>query len=634
LYLKVIFKQEKGKECRTPFYRLVESYRYDDMVRQQTILHLGKLDELPDVEHKKQLAKRIDDLVRQSRTGMQCLFVSDNEVVEKLAHSFFEQMKLSKKIDLCRDSNRQVVDLETVRNKDVKEVGAEWLCKQTLDQLKVKDLLKQNHWSDEQINLAYTHIISKASKPASEYKTSSWIKQNSAICELTGYDVSKITKDKLYGIAKDLYAVKDKLERHLSTTTNELFDLEDKIILYDLTNTYFEGSMRKSKLAKYGRSKEKRNDAKLIVMAAVVNVEGFLKYSEIFEGNLTDSKSLIQIIEKLSSNTDDQSVNSHKQIVVMDAGIANVDNLKILKEKGYDYMCVSRGGMSKYQLDMNAKETEVKDNKGQSIKLQKVTMPDSTDTFVQVKSINKGLKESGMNSRFSQKFEEGLIEISRSLTKRNGTKKLNKVWERIGRLKQKYSSATKYYDIQTPVDANNIVTSIDYKIIDKDKKEGVYLLRTTLNTDNEKTLWTIYNCIREIESTFRILKTDLDLRPIYHKSDDASKAHLHLGILAYWLVNTVRYQLKQKGINHNWQEVVRIMNTQKAVTTTMVNEYNQTIVIRQCSEPTQESLVIYNALNFKSKPFSKKKFVVPPDKIQKTKLNVEEELRDISCNVG
>ena len=99
---------------------------------------------------------------------------------------------------------------------------------------------------------------------------------------------------------------------------------------------------------------------------------------------------------------------------------------------------------------------------------------------------------------------------------------------------------------------------------------------------------------------------------------------LHLGLLGYWLVNTVRYQLKQKGINHNWQEIVRIMNTQKTVTTTMVNQYEQTIVIRQCSEPTEQTTAIYNALNYKIKPFSQLKFVVPPDKIKKTETLINQ----------
>ena len=143
------------------------------------------------------------------------------------------------------------------------------------------------------------------------------------------------------------------------------------------------------------------------------------------------------------------------------------------------------------------------------------------------------------------------------------------------------------------------------------KKEGYYLLRTTLDEKDEQVQWTIYNIIREIEATFRTLKTDLDLRPIYHKKDDASMAHLHLGLLAYWVVNTIRYQLKQKGIKNEWRDIVRIMNTQKIVTTTMENEYDQQIIIRQCSEPAEEVTKIYTALQYKSKPFSRRKSVVP-----------------------
>ena len=127
---------------------------------------------------------------------------------------------------------------------------------------------------------------------------------------------------------------------------------------------------------------------------------------------------------------------------------------------------------------------------------------------------------------------------------------------------------------------------------------------------DEHTFWTIYNTIREIEYTFRVLKTDLDLRPIYHKTDDASMAHLHLSLLAYWLVATIRYQLKQQGIKSDWREIVRKMNTQKCVTTSMENNNQKTISIRQCTEPTNDVKEIYDKLKYKYKPFSRKKTVV------------------------
>jgi len=119
---------------------------------------------------------------------------------------------------------------------------------------------------------------------------------------LAGYDKEQVTKDKLYGISKQLYREKEGLENYLSKCTNELFNLEDKIILYDLTNTYFEGRMIDSKFAKFGRSKEKRTDAKLIVLAVIVNTEGFLKYSDIFEGNTSDCATLQTVITKLNKN--------------------------------------------------------------------------------------------------------------------------------------------------------------------------------------------------------------------------------------------------------------------------------------------------------------------------------------------
>jgi hypothetical protein len=149
---------------------------------------------------------------------------------------------------------------------------------------------------------------------------------------------------------------------------------------------------------------------------------------------------------------------------------------------------------------------------------------------------------------------------------------------------------------------------------------GVYFIRTNLKPKDEQTLWTIYNTIREIESTFRCLKTDLDLRPIYHRNDTATMAHLHLGILAYWMVNTIRHQLKANKINLNWQEIVRITNTQKIITTYAKNQNDETVYIRRCSEPNQKVKAIYQSLKFKNYPFVKRKSVVHSSELKKNNL--------------
>ena len=619
MFLKRVVKRNKTTGVDKIIYRLCESYRFDNTVRHETILHLGTLEELPDVEQKRSLLIRIYELIKQSHTGIQSLFIPEDATVEKWAQHFFALIEEKQRMDIAAGKDYQPIDMGTVRNKNIREVGTEWLCMQALEQLKIAGFLRQKGWQEEQIKLALTHIISRSAYPASELRTTEWIKQNSSVCEITGYPVDQITKDKLYTISHQLYEVKDSLEKHLSTRTNELFDLNDQLILYDLTNTYYEGSMRGSKIVRFGRSKEKRNDAKLVVLAVVVNAEGFLKYSQIFEGNIADNKTLKEIIEQLGSRT---SWLDRKPIVVLDAGIATEDNLKLLREHHFEYMCVSRSNRNNYKVDTTCNPVEIIDKNKQPITLQKVTVEGSNDNWLRVHSKAKALKESGMNSRFSQRYEQTLTQIKESLGKKGGVKKQDKVWERIGRLKAKYPGTNKHYEINTAINDEGIVTDITWQQKPVATIAGYYLLRTTLDQTQERTQWTIYNTIREIEATFRVLKTDLDLRPIFHKTDAAAMAHLHLGLLAYWVVNTIRHQLKQKGIKNEWRDLVRIMNTQKLVTTTMQNQYEQHLVIRQCSEPTLEAKAIYEALNYKLQPFTRKKSVVPPPEIKKMESTV------------
>jgi hypothetical protein len=617
MFIKPLVKYNKSTKQRYNIYQLCESYRLDGRVRHRIIVGLGKLEELPSEGQKKLLGKRIEDLLtgRTNRLPLPPLGVE----VEKLAYYYYGEIKKKHRYDTgCEGKDWQTVDMSTLKNKDGREVGAEWLCKQAFDQLDISVFLRQKGWTEENISLAATHIISRAVYPASELKTVSFVKENSAVCEITGYQKEKITKDKLYKISHDLYSVKDGLENYLSKRTNELFDIDDKIIIYDLTNTYFEGRMENSKLAKFGRSKEKRKDARLIVLAIVINPEGFLKYSNIFEGNMADNKTLETIVDSLSRET---SFTSRRPMVVIDAGIATDENLKMLKRKHYNYMCVSRSNLKEYYADTSSSPVEIKDKRNQPIELMKVrTNKEDGDNYLWVKSKAKALKENSMNGLLSQRFEEGIQSINEGINKKGGTKKLDKVHQRVGRLKQKYPSVHKYYDITVTDDGNGTATSISCrhkKGEDPDKKAGIYFLRTTLDEKKEKTLWDIYNVIREVEYTIRVLKTDLDLRPIYHKTDEAAMAHLHLGLLAYWLVATIRYQLKQKGYKHDWKEIVRIMNTQKCVTTSVKDIKEETISIRQCTGPTLKVKQIYDLVGYKYVPFYRKKSVVLPEEIFK-----------------
>lgn len=181
-----------------------------------------------------------------------------------------------------------------------------------------------------------------------------------------------------------------------------------------------------------------------------------------------------------------------------------------------------------------------------------------------------------------------------------------------------------YYDIEVSLTPDNqIVTAVHWskneqRYAQKEALLGLYFLRTSLLLEDEVMIWNIYNTIREIESSFRTLKTDLDLRPIYHKSDAATMAHLHLGLLAYWVVNTIRCKLKAHGINSNWQEIVRIGNTQKIITTHGTNLSGANIGVRKCSEPSEQLKNIQSNLQLKPKPFTKRKSVVHKPKLKKS----------------
>jgi transposase len=614
MYFKFSLRYNNGE--LDAYYRLVESYRNESgRVCHRTILNLGFISKEYDVEELNRTAKQLTERYK----SRQSLFATEDSKVASFVEALWQRIIDEKRLDLdSYDPASRQVDADSLRHSNVREIGSEWLCHQTFEELGIGQALEDAGFSPQEVQLAATQIISRAVYPASELKTTSWIKENSAVCELTGYDMNKITKDKLYNSALRLYGVKDQLEQHLSHKTNELFDLSDKIVLYDLTNTYFEGRYENSRIAKYGRSKEKRNDAKLVVLALVVNIYGFIKYSCIHEGNMSDSANLSAVIDKLSRCT-----NAQHPVVVMDAGIATEKNLEMIKAKGYHYLCVSKTKLKDYEMVRGRLTVLMETKTKRHVRLKAVCNADSRDYYLEVASQDKYETADSMRRQFEERFEMELEKIAASLQRKGGVKKIAKVHERIGRAREKYPSVQYYYDIKVTNDTDaDKATELSWskneeRYEQKQTNLGIYFLRTSLLFEDEVMIWNIYNTIREIESSFRTLKTDLDLRPIYHKSDAGSMAHLHLGLLAYWLVNTIRFKLKAHGINSRWQEIVRIGNTQKMITTHGTNKAGVVIGVRKCSEPTEALKNIQSILLIKTRPFAKRKSVVHKPHLKK-----------------
>ena len=468
--------------------------------------------------------------------------------------------------------------------------------------------------NDKQSDKALISIAARALFSSSEHKTAQILQSGSELKALFCYD-EEITHRQLYTISDTLYKHKEQIDSFLYQRITNMFNIEDKLVIFDISNTYFETRKADSKLAKYGRSKEKRYDCPIVVFTGVINAEGFIRHSRIYEGNFPDSATLSDMIEDLEEHVS----RSSNYTIVMDAGIATEDNLDLVKQKGYKYVVVSRKRLKDYPVDSTkTKITQLTNRKKEKVQLEIFTPKGFSDTWMYVQSDAKRKKEASMSTKLKQRFEEDLTAIRKALSLKGGTKKINKVWERIGRAKQKHNRVSFRWILRTRYEIS--VTEKDGKAIDlkfsekqlpvnDDKEKGVYFIRTNYKNPNEKQLWKIYNTIREVESTFRALKSDLKIRPVHHQKDDRIESHIYLTILAYQLVNTIRHMLKEKGINYDWKNVVRIMNTQTIQTIVLPTD-KKVIHLRKPAKPINEVIEIYQAANCKNSQKAVKKYVV------------------------
>lgn len=609
-------------QCDDKYYRIKESFRdLTGRVRCRIMLNVGFMAPRLRPEEVRDIAACLTYM--SEHQGEQDMFggipAKYNETVKSRAKEYWNRMielgkidSVKKCIEESRNKAERLVDVSTIKHTDARDVGAEWICLQAIRELEIDRFLAKKGWTERKIDTALAHLITRTVYTPSELKSMRIMADNSAVCELvSGNNTWQPGFRDVYKVAPSLYELKDELEDHLCRRTDSLFNVSNRLVLFDLTNFYFEGRKDKSAKAKFGRSKEKRSDCKLLVLALCINAEGFIRYSSILAGNTADPDSLPDMIDTLSSKTRVPSSNgSRKTLVVIDAGIATEDNLEKIKSKGYNYLCVSRRRLTDYELADDMETVTVLDSRKQAISLREVKREADGDYYLEINSPGKALKESSMNRKFKERLELELAKARESLGKPRGKKNYEKVIERVGRAIGRYPSIAKYYVIDYERDETNKenMKDIRWRIAlpeSVDRDNGVYFLRTNVDKIDEETTWNYYNLIREIECTNRQLKTDLNIRPIYHQKDGASDAHLFLGLLAYWIVNTIRHRLKGHGETCYWTEIVRRMSTQKAVTTEATNALGEKVQMRLCSEPTKVAEDIYDKLNYKKMPFRK-----------------------------
>jgi len=613
MFVKKITKPDrKGNNVYT-YYRLVHSYKIGNKIRQQTIINLGRLEGLPKEKHKL-LADRIEELL----TGLATVLFDIPEDVEKLAQEFtkkiiekgiFPERKAVKPTAQDVEKNIQQVDINSIEQLNSKTIGGEWLVKQSFEKFNINDLFSAIRMSPKESDIAQMLLTAKMLHPSSELETERWLKENSGCCELFNHtDYHSVTRHRLYKAATHLYQHKDEVEKHLYSTTHTLFAQKSKIVIYDLTNMYFEGQMHGSKKAKFGRSKQKRNDRRLIGLALAIDSLGFFRYSKIYKGNVSEPKTFESMLDEVAIQL---YTKGEKPVVIMDAGIATEENLAIIRKKQYDYVCVSRATPKDY-VKYTDKAILLSDNRDNTIEVMKVSVAGKADTFVHVKSYQKQQKEQSIDDKITGRFQESMQYLKEGLSLPRRIKKITAVHEKVGKIKKQFSKVAHHYKITYIEDIKEgVVTDIKWeKQKEKQRSKGEYFLRYSQEKLTETEIWNLYNMTRDIEATFRCLKTDLDIRPIYHQKDKYIEPHIWLAIIAYQVVNSIRIKLAENNIKLSWTTIVEKMQTQQCSTQSMNKKEGGVIYTKLCTRPNTDLKEIYQSMGFKERPFVRKSKVV------------------------
>ncbi len=577
-------------------YRLVESRRTARGVRQHTLVNLGVDFSLPR-EQWPDLTKRIEDILG----GQQSLF-DINCDIEKIAQSCASRIILSHRdIDEPDSVDYRQVDLDSIEMSRPRSIGCEHVALEALRVLRLDEKLGELGFNGVQTSAALGAIIGRVCEPGSELATHKWLCGRSGLGELLDYDYNNLSLYGMYQVSDQLLKKKSAIEQHLFEQERTLFGFQETITLYDLTNTYFEGQCKRNPFATQGHSKEKRSDCPLVTLGLVLDSSGFPRRSHVYEGNVNEPKTLSEMLgdlEKGSSST------SKKPTVVMDAGIATEDNVNWLKDHNYPYLVVSR---KKHRQFDEASSIVVKKDDECTVKAQKVFDEETQQTLLYCHSTRREKKDQAIGDRFINRFEEDLKKLNNGLHKKRCLKKYDKVMVKIGRLRQKYSRVSRQYIISVKKDkksgnATQVTWQRQPASDTTDTYPGVYCLRTSQSGWDESTLWSTYTMLTDLEAVFRSLKSELGLRPVHHQIARRVSGHLFITVLAYHLVHSIRFCLKQAGNSASWSSLRKLLSAQSRVTVSMQCKNGSMVHIRKSTRPEPHQQEVYSAMGIRSQP--------------------------------
>lgn len=506
------------------YWRLVRSVRRGRKVVQETVAQLGELD------------------------------AEGRARAEALARSIAghgSDVSQGQLFDGSEPSGAVAVKLDGVRLERSRSFGAVWLGWILWRALKLDDLLGELLASKRE-TVSWSEVITilvigRLCEPSSELHVAERGYRTTALEDLLGVAVEDIYEERLYRALDRLLPHKETIEKHLVKRLGELFKLDYDLLLYDVTSTYFEG-VADPLIAKRGYSRDHRPDCVQVNIALVVSREGMPLGYEIFPGNTTDVTTVQQIVEKMEDR-----FGKANRVWVMDRGMVSAENIAWLNSTGRRYVI----GTARAELGRFAKQITEKTDWRQireDIEVKICRGPDGSETFVLCRSASRSEKEKAMHERFSKRIEEGLQSLGRRIEKSKKPLERAELERQIGRLLGQNSRASARYSISLTEDQAT-PAGVKLKWSTRPEwddwaklSEGTYILRSNIHEWTDQELWKTYIQLSEAEAAFRIHKSDLCVRPIWHHKQDRIKAHILICFLAYVLWKTLQQWQSRAGL--------------------------------------------------------------------------------------
>lgn len=522
MYLRHSTRRKDGKSH--VYWRLVRSVRRSGKVVQETVAQLGELD-TEGRARAEELARSICGHAQEHRQGQ--LF------------------------DSSRVSQPLAVQLDGVRLERSRSFGAVWLGMKLWQALKLDEVLAELLPRSREA-VAWTEVIAllviaRLCEPSSElYVAEKWYR-TTALEDLLGVSAEHIYDERLYRALDRLLPHKEGIEKHLVKRLGELFDLDYDLLLYDVTSSYFEG-VADPAIAQRGYSRDHRADCVQINIALVVTREGMPLGYEIFAGNTTDVSTVQQIVEKM-----EERFGKANRVWVMDRGMVSAENIAWLNATQRRYVI----GTARPELRRFSKELADKTDWRQireDVEVKICRGPDGSETFLLCRSASRIEKEKAMHERFSKRIEQGLESLARRIEKSKTVLERGALERQIGRLLERNSRAAARYSIAISEDPsvpanvklqwNQLTEWDDWAKL----TEGTYILRSNIHHWTDEELWKTYVQLSEAEAAFRIHKSDLCIRPIWHHKQNRIKAHILICFLAYALWKTLQKWQSRAGL--------------------------------------------------------------------------------------